>query len=56
MVVLLDTNVVSELVRKSLEPAVEAWAESACRRDSDGDGSSPLWPAGRSRKRDPSAV
>jgi predicted nucleic acid-binding protein len=26
MVVLLDTNVVSELMRKSPEPAVEAWA------------------------------
>ena len=26
MVVLLDTNVVSELVRKSPDPAVEAWA------------------------------
>ena len=28
MVVLLDTNVVSELIRKSPDPAVEAWAGS----------------------------
>ena len=28
MSVLLDTNVVSELIRKSPEPAVEAWAEN----------------------------
>ena len=28
MIVLLDTNVVSELIRKAPDPAVEAWAAS----------------------------
>ena len=44
MIVLLDTNVVSELIRKAPDPAVKAWAASHPLSLSD-------WPHGGRRRR-----